>query len=116
MKKLLSIAGLLTFTCLSHLSAQSRLTVAPLYPLTKSSNLWMAAPKMIVAPVYLSSFQVADNKEIPGAKAPLAPNDYYQQHFGFFCKKEWNWEKQTQLPVKVRLGSYQEAQRLEGKW
>ncbi|QHS61647.1 hypothetical protein [Chitinophaga agri] len=48
-------------------------------------------------------------------KSPLKPNDYYDQHFGFFCKKEWNWEKQTQFPVKLRLGSYQEAQRLEGK-
>ena len=115
MKKLLSILGLMTFTCLSHLSAQNKLAVAPLYPLTKSTKLWIASPKEVVAPVYLSSFQVTENKGVSAAKSPLAPNDYYQQHFGFFCKKEWNWEKQTQLPVKVRLGNYQEAQRLEGK-
>ncbi|SHM47909.1 hypothetical protein [Chitinophaga sp. CF418] len=115
MKKLLSIAGLLTFTCLSHLSAQSRLAVAPLYPLTKSSKLLMFSQKEVASPAYLSSFFVMDNKGVVRVKSPLAPNDYYQQHFGFFCKKEWNWEKQTQLPVKVRLGSYQEAQRLEGK-
>lgn len=115
MKKIASIAGLLAITCLSHLSAQTRIAVAPLYPLTKSNKLWITDKKEVASPAYLSTFQVSDNRVLPTAKMPLAPNDYYQQHFGFFCKKEWNWEKQTQLPVKVRLGSYQEAQRLEGK-
>ncbi|PWV53907.1 hypothetical protein [Chitinophaga sp. S165] len=115
MKKMASILGLLLITCLTHLSAQTRIAVAPLYPLTKSSKLWFTDKKEVAAPAYLSSFQVTDNRTLPEAKLPLAANSYYQQHFGFFCKKEWNWEKQTQLPVKVRLGSYQEAQRLEGK-
>lgn len=115
MKKMVSIAGLLIITCLSHLSAQIKLAVAPLYPLTKSSNMWIAEKKEVFTPIYLSSFQVTDNKALPATKSPLAPSDYYRQHFGFFCKKEWNWEKQTQVPVKVRLGSYQEAQRIEGK-
>jgi hypothetical protein len=115
MNKVLSIAGLMLIVCLSHISAQSRIAVPPLYPLTKASKLRAVSLKEVAAPAYLSSFRVTENKGVPGTKAPLAPNDYYQQHFGFFCKKEWNWEKQTQLPVKVRLGSYQEAQRMEGK-
>jgi hypothetical protein len=45
----------------------------------------------------------------------VAPAVYYQQHFGVFCKQEWEWEKQTRLPVKLRLGNYQYTQRLEGK-
>jgi len=45
----------------------------------------------------------------------VAPGAYYRQHFGFFCKQEWAWEKQTRLPVKLRLGNYQYTQRLEGK-
>lgn len=45
----------------------------------------------------------------------IAPAGYYQQHFGFFCKQEWEWEKQTRFPVKLRLGNYQYTQRLEGK-
>ncbi|NLR59810.1 hypothetical protein HGH93_16995 [Chitinophaga polysaccharea] len=45
----------------------------------------------------------------------LAPNAYYQQHFGFFCKQEWTWQKHTGLPVKLRLGDYGYTQRLEGK-
>lgn len=45
----------------------------------------------------------------------VGPGGYYQQHFGFFCKKEWAWEKQTGLAVKLRLGNYQYTQQLEGK-
>jgi len=115
MKKLLAIAGLLTFTCLSHLSAQSRTGMVPLYPLTKSTYLWMTTSKEQVAPVYLFSSDVMNNKQLPEARTLLGPRSYYQQYFGFFCKKEWDWEKRTQIPVKVRLGNYQEAQRIEGK-
>lgn len=45
----------------------------------------------------------------------VAPGGYYQQHFGFFCKKEWAWEKRTGVPLKLRLGNYEYAQRQEGK-
>lgn len=54
-------------------------------------------------------------KETPVIKAPLGPRDYYQQQFGFFCKQEWQLEKKTRFALKLRLGSYQEAQRIEGK-
>lgn len=43
----------------------------------------------------------------------MAPDTYYQQHFGFFCKQEWTWQKHTGLPVKLRLGNYSYTQRLE---
>lgn len=46
---------------------------------------------------------------------PLAPNAYYDQHFGFFCKQEWTWQKHTGVPVKLRLGNYDYTQRYEGK-
>ncbi|NML36202.1 hypothetical protein HHL17_03230 [Chitinophaga sp. G-6-1-13] len=45
----------------------------------------------------------------------MASHAYYDQHFGFFCKKEWTWQKQTGIPVKLRLGSYQLTQQQEGK-
>lgn len=57
----------------------------------------------------------------PASSLPPAPaylmtgHTYYDQHFGFFCKKEWAWQKQTGIPVKVRLGSYDLTQRQEGK-
>jgi hypothetical protein len=45
----------------------------------------------------------------------VAPDAYYNQCFGFFCKKEWDWQKHTGIPVKVRLGNYSYAQKQEGK-
>ena len=32
---------------------------------------------------------------------------------GFMCKKEYQLEKKVGLPIKIRLGSYQEAHRIE---
>lgn len=37
------------------------------------------------------------------------------KEFGWFCKAEWELEKRTNLPLRFRLGSLQEANRLEGK-
>ena len=37
------------------------------------------------------------------------------REYGWFCKAEWKLEKQTKLPLRIRLGSLQEANRLEGK-
>jgi len=44
----------------------------------------------------------------------ISPN-YYSQNFGFFCKKELQIEKVTKLPIKIRLGSVQQCDWMEGK-
>jgi len=90
--------------------AISQLSVAPLYPLINK----VATPVMTSPVVDFSSAQLLSTSA-PKVKSPVGPRDYYQQCFGYFCKREWNWEKQTKVPVKLRLGSYQEAQRIEGK-
>ncbi|QJB34463.1 hypothetical protein HF329_25465 [Chitinophaga oryzae] len=51
----------------------------------------------------------------PSPACLMTSHAYYDQHFGFFCKKEWVWQKQTGIPVKLRLGSYDLTQRQEGK-
>jgi hypothetical protein len=89
--------------------ATGQLSVAPLYPLVIKNKLTLSSP------VFASIFSSAQLPVTPKAKSPVGPRDYYQQSFGYFCKREWNWEKQTKVPVKFRLGSYQEAQRIEGK-
>ena len=41
--------------------------------------------------------------------------DYYTQCFGFFCKKELQFEKATRIPLSFRLGGLQYNNYLEGK-
>lgn len=68
-------------------------------PLTSFNNPSPSGPSPLPAyPVYM-----------------MAPHTYYDQHFGFFCKQEWSWQKQTGIPVKLRLGNYELTQRQEGK-
>lgn len=50
-------------------------------------------------------------------KAILMPvaQDHYEQHLGFFCKKEILFEKKTNIPLRFRVGSMEHCNRLEGK-
>jgi hypothetical protein len=41
--------------------------------------------------------------------------NYYSEHIGFFCKKELQLQKAVKFPVKIRLGSVDECDRMEGK-
>jgi hypothetical protein len=57
------------------------------------------------------------NENIKGLETPfsiISPS-YYTQHFGFFCKKELQFEKKIKIPLKFRLGSVQQCDWLEGK-
>lgn len=41
--------------------------------------------------------------------------DFYSRNFGFFCKKELEFEKKTKIPLRFRLGSLGYTDYLEGK-
>lgn len=45
----------------------------------------------------------------------LITPDHYTQNFGFFCKKELQFEKITKVPFKFRLGGVQYCDWMEGK-
>jgi hypothetical protein len=43
------------------------------------------------------------------------PSDIYYIQSGFFCKREWEIEKETHIPLRFRLGSLADCNALEGK-
>jgi hypothetical protein len=45
----------------------------------------------------------------------IIPKAYYATQMGFFCKQELKMEKNFKVPLKFRLGSVLETDRLEGK-
>ena len=45
----------------------------------------------------------------------VLPADFYLQHVGYFCKKEWELEKSVHIPLRFRLGSLEYCNYLEGK-
>ena len=45
----------------------------------------------------------------------MVSGDYYNHQLGFVCKKEWRMEKATHIPLRLRLGSLDYCNMLEGK-
>lgn len=61
-------------------------------------------------PIYMSG-----RVFFPGlAGSPIAP-DFITRQWGIFCEGEWKLEKKTGIPLRVRLGSLEYVNHLEGK-
>jgi len=56
---------------------------------------------------YFTSIQPYSSYQIPA--------NYYNAQLGWACKQEWKMEQKTSIPLRLRLGSKEQVDFLEGK-
>ena len=67
--------------------------------------------KTVSEPTFYQLTHPSNRRETPALLSP----QFYAAHLGFFCKQEIKMEKITKIPLRFRLGSIGECDRLEGK-
>ncbi|RFM29957.1 hypothetical protein DXN05_03005 [Deminuibacter soli] len=65
--------------------------------------------------IVVKTLQIRDSAAVAHYPIRLIPANYYTNHLPFFCDKELKLEKAVKFPVKIRLGSVDYVDQLEGK-
>jgi hypothetical protein len=83
----------------------------------QNDNLTLSAnqPKRIFFKLMFNPFILTNNPFSTVRTVNLLPKNYYIENLSFFCRNEWQFEKATSLPLRVRLGSLEYADYLEQK-
>lgn len=58
---------------------------------------------------------IFQEKYLPLSTPHGLPPDWYARQMAWTCQQEWQWEKTTRLPLRLRLGSKEQVDWLEGK-
>jgi hypothetical protein len=105
------------FTFLASLLMKMALSQPKLIDLQYSSGFkWPARPLISfnetrqikpAGPNYFSLSTMVAGKGLSPA--------FYVQTMGWSCQQEWKWEKTTKVPLRIRLGSQDQADWLDGK-
>jgi hypothetical protein len=51
----------------------------------------------------------------PMDKLPILPSDHYAKNLAFFCRQELKFEKAVKIPLRFRVGSLEQCNKMEGK-
>lgn len=99
------ICGLVTIFLISSLFSLAQKVK---YPLQVFLNKPLVTSAITLANNEKQDIMIAYSKNI-------IPQNHYTAHLGFICKKEIQFEKLTKVALRIRLGSLQQCNYLEGK-
>jgi len=82
---------------------------------TNNNRLWfLNANKKTFQHSLFAYGQLSDNV-MPVTQIPVLQKRYEMQNMSFFCRKEWQFEKATSIPLRIRMGSLEYTNYLEQK-
>ncbi|MCU0333554.1 MAG: hypothetical protein MUF62_00735 [Chitinophagaceae bacterium] len=82
--------------------------------LQQSARLPAAAKAMKERPA-TAAIRLPMRPALPPLRPATLPAAWYVQHMAPTCRAEWKMQKATGVPLRIRLGSLQYSNYLEGK-